>query len=194
MTSPRSQDAPLSLANHLLIAMPTLKDEYFKRSVVYLCEHNHEGAMGVIINIPVNMRLGEMLEQVAPDAFVENRKAEEIVIKGGPVSPDRGFILHSPQDCWEGSLRLCADFMVTTSKDILMALGNDAGPTKQLVALGYSGWEPGQLEQELQDNAWLTVPASPALVFDTPLHMRWEKALHALGIEAWQLTEDSGHA
>jgi putative transcriptional regulator len=184
----------VSFANHLLVAMPSLTDAYFRRSVVYVCEHNPEGAMGIVINIPINMSLAQLLEQAVPEATVLPEKAEQIVVKGGPVSPERGFILHSPQACWDSSLGLSADFMVTTSKDILSALGNDAGPDKQIIALGYAGWSDGQLEQELQDNAWLTIPASAELVFDTPLHLRWESAVKALGIEPWQLTQSAGHA
>ena len=184
----------MSFANHLLIAMPSLTDAYFKRSVIYVCEHNTEGAMGIVINIPINMRLEELLAQAVPDAQVDETKKDQIIVKGGPVSPERGFILHSPQHCWESSLQLCDDFMVTTSKDILGALGNDLGPERQIIALGYAGWSPEQLDQEIQDNAWLTIPASRALVFDTPLHLRWETAVKALGIEPWQLSESAGHA
>lgn len=184
----------MSFANHLLIAMPSLNDAYFKRSVIYVCEHNPEGAMGIVINIPINMRLEELLAQAVPEAQVDEAKKDQIIVKGGPVSPDRGFILHSPQTCWESSLQLCDEFMVTTSKDILGALGNDLGPDRQIIALGYAGWSPDQLEQEIHDNAWLTIPASRELVFDTPLHLRWETAVKALGIEPWQLSESAGHA
>lgn len=184
----------MSFANHLLIAMPSLTDAYFKRSVIYVCEHNAEGAMGIVINIPIDMRLSELLSQVAEDSPVDEHKKDQIIVKGGPVAPDRGFILHTPQPCWESSLQISDEFMITTSKDILSALGNELGPEQQVIALGYAGWSPDQLEQEIQDNAWLTLPATAALVFDTPLHLRWEAAVKALGIEPWQLTESAGHA
>ena len=110
------------------------------------------------------------------------------------MSPDRGFILHYPHGQWEGSMKLNDEFTITTSKDIVECIGNDKGPEKQIITLGYAGWSPGQLETELADNAWLTIPASHELVFDTPLHLRWSSAIKALGIEPWQLTEQAGHA
>lgn len=180
--------------NHLLLAMPDLQDPTFKRAVIYLCEHNAEGAMGLVINAPIDMTLGEMLKQAVPEADVTPEKGKQILIKGGPVSPDRGFILHQPQPGWEGSIQLTDDFMITTSKDILNVIGNEAGPEQQIVALGYAGWTEGQLEAELAENTWLTIPASKELVFDTPLHRRWETAVKALGIEPWQLTSSAGHA
>ena len=183
-----------SFANHLLIAMPSLLDPSFKRSVIYICEHSDAGAMGIVLNIPIEMNLAEMVEQAAPEAEVNPDKASQIIIKGGPVSPDRGFVLHYPHGEWEGSLRLNDDFTVTTSKDIVACIGNDKGPEKQIIALGYAGWSPGQLETELADNAWHTIPASHELVFGTPLHLRWNGAIKALGIEPWQLTEQAGHA
>src|SRR6056300_960343 len=117
--------------NHLLVAMPDLQDPNFKRSVIYLCEHNAEGAMGLVINAPIEMTLGEMLDQAVPEAEVMPEKAKQILIKGGPVNPDRGFVLHKPQLGWEGSIQLNDDFMITTSKDILNVIGNDAGPEQQ---------------------------------------------------------------
>jgi putative transcriptional regulator len=180
--------------NHLLVAMPDLQDPNFKRSVIYLCEHNAEGAMGLVINAPIEMTLGEMLDQAVPEAEVVPEKAKQILIKGGPVNPDRGFVLHKPQQGWEGSIQLNDDFMITTSKDILNVIGNEAGPEQQIIALGYAGWTEGQLEVELAENTWLTIPASSELVFGTPLHRRWEAAVKALGIEPWQLTSSAGHA
>ena len=184
----------MSFANHLLIAMPSLTDAYFKRSVVYVCEHNADGAMGIVINIPMQMRLEALLQQVAPDSLLDDHKKDDIIVKGGPLAAERGFILHTPQPCWESSLALSDEFMITTSKDILSALGNDLGPEQQIIALGYAGWSSEQLEQEIHDNAWLTIPATKALVFDTPLHLRWETAVNALGIAPWQITPSAGHA
>ncbi len=181
-------------ANQLLIAMPALDEPGFARSVIYIFEHSAAGAMGIILNSPIDMSLQEMVEQAAPEATVIPAKGKQIVIKGGPVSPDRGFILHYPHGNWEGSLRLNDDFTVTTSKDIVTCIGNEQGPEKQIIALGYAGWSAGQLEEELAQNTWLTIPASHALVFDTPIHERWSKSIQALGIEPWQLTEHAGRA
>lgn len=183
-----------SLENHFLIAMPTLDDPYFTRSLTYICEHNAEGAMGLVINQPTNMNLKELLEQTDKDAVVDPDKAEQIILSGGPVSQERGFILHSTQSGWSSSLSLTPEIMVTTSKDILSALGNDKGPDKAIITLGYAGWTAGQLEQELQDNAWLTVEADTDILFNTPIHKRWESAVKKLGVDVWQLTPDSGHA
>ena len=183
-----------SFANHLLIAMPAMQDPAFARTVIYIFEHNKDGAMGVVINTPIEMNLKEMVEQAAPGSEVNDTKGEQIIVKGGPVSPDRGFILHYPHGEWEGSMRLNDEFTVTTSKDIVGCIGNERGPEKQIIALGYAGWSPGQLEEELTDNAWLIIPATHELVFDTPLHDRWSQSIKALGIEPWQLTEHAGHA
>lgn len=183
-----------SFANHLLIAMPAMQDPAFARTVIYIFEHNKDGAMGVVINTPIEMNLKEMVEQAAPGSEVNDTKGEQIIVKGGPVSPDRGFILHYPHGEWEGSMRLNDEFTVTTSKDIVACIGNQHGPEKQVIALGYAGWSPGQLEEELTDNAWLMIPATHELVFDTPLHDRWSQSIKALGIEPWQLTEHAGHA
>ncbi len=183
-----------SFENHLLIAMPTLDDPYFNRSITYICEHNEQGAMGIVINNPIAMTLKELINQADRDAIVLEDKADNIVLAGGPVSPDRGFILHTSQPGWSASLALTPEIMVTTSKDILSVLGNEKAPEKSLVALGYAGWTAGQLEAEMQDNAWLLVEADTELVFDTPIPKKWEAALCKLGIDPWQLGSDVGHA
>ena len=183
-----------SLQNHFLIAMPSLDDPYFHRSLMYICEHNEEGAMGLVVNNPTEMTLKELLQQADKDALVEENKAEQIILAGGPVSQERGFILHSPQSGWSSSVNLTDEVMVTTSKDILGAIGNDQGPKRSLVTLGYAGWTAGQLEQEIQDNAWLTVEADTDILFNTPIHERWQAAVNKLGVDVWQLAPDSGHA
>lgn len=183
-----------SLENHLLIAMPSMEDPYFSRSVTYICEHNKQGAMGLVINQPVGMTLKELLSQTDSDAIVLENKANQIVLAGGPVSQDRGFILHTTQPGWSSSMPLTEQLMVTTSKDILSALGNENGPEKSLITLGYAGWTAGQLEEELQQNSWLTVEADQELLFDVPVHKKWETAVHKLGIDVWQLGPDAGHA
>lgn len=183
-----------SLQNYFLIAAPSMEDPYFARTVVYLCEHNAEGAMGLVINQPVGMNLKELVAQADADAKVLAEKAEDIVLAGGPVSQDRGFILHSTQDGWSSSLAMTSEIMITTSKDILSCLGNESGPDKSLVILGYAGWSAGQIEEEIQTNSWLMVEADTELLFDVPIHKKWEAAVHKLGIDVWQLGPDVGHA
>jgi putative transcriptional regulator len=183
-----------SLQNHLLIAMPTLNDPYFSRSVTYICEHNEHGAMGIVINQPVGMNLKQLLSQTDSEVQVLEQKADDIILAGGPVSQDRGFILHTSQPGWNSSLQLTSEIMVTTSKDILPALGDGTGPEKALIALGYAGWTAGQLEEEIQSNSWLTVEADVELLFDEPIHKKWQTAVQKLGIDIWQLAPDVGHA
>jgi putative transcriptional regulator len=184
----------LSLENHFLIAMPSLAKSYFERTLIYMCEHNKEGSMGIVINQPVGMTLLELLKQVDIKTPIDEEKGKEIVRAGGPVSEDRGFIIHSSQKGWDSSLQLTSNLMVTTSTDILSVLGNDDAPAKSITALGYAGWEAGQLEDEIQQNSWLTVEADESILFDTPIHLKWETALRKLGIESWQLTDNVGHA
>ncbi len=183
-----------SLQNYFLIAAPSMEDPYFSRTVVYLCEHNAEGAMGLVINQPVGMNLKELVAQADADAKVLDNKAEDIVLAGGPVSQDRGFILHSSQEGWSSSLAMTSEIMITTSKDILSCLGNESGPEKSLAILGYAGWSAGQLEEEIQTNSWLMVEADSELLFDVPIHKKWEAAVHKLGVDVWQLGPDVGHA
>lgn len=182
-----------SLENQLLIAMPTLEDPLFHKTVTYICEHNDDGAMGLIINIPVNLSVNELLAQIDADKET-SPQLDQQVLTGGPVATNRGFVLHSLQDGWSSSLALSDDVMITTSKDILEALGTDAEPPKYLVTLGYAGWGPGQLEKELKENAWLTIPADNQIVFDTPIEQRWQKATEKLGIDIAHLSSDVGHA
>jgi putative transcriptional regulator len=196
---PNKHSSMTSLANQFLVAMPALDDSYFGRSVIYICEHDDEGAMGLVINksteIAVNTVLLEMHitdEELDTEATVE---LDDInVMSGGPVHTDRGFILHNGDKKWSSSLKLDDQINVTTSKDILENLATKAGPEKYLMTLGYAGWTAGQLEQELADNTWLTIDADPDLIFDTPIEDRWEKAVQKLGINVEQLTAFSGHA
>ncbi|MBN7818320.1 YqgE/AlgH family protein [Bowmanella yangjiangensis] len=183
-----------SFENHFLIAMPSLEDPYFSRSLTYICEHNEHGAMGIVINQPTGLHLKEMLKQVDESIEVDDDKAEQLVLAGGPVSPDRGFILHSTQPGWASSLVLTSEIMVTTSKDILNVLGNSKAPEKSLVALGYAGWSAGQLEEEIQHNSWLLIEADADLLFNVPIHKKWQAAVQKLGVDIWQLAPDVGHA
>jgi putative transcriptional regulator len=180
--------------NHFLIAMPSLDDPYFARSLTYICEHNENGAMGLVINQPVGMTLKELVNQAFSEAIVLDEKANEIVLAGGPVSQDRGFILHTTQPGWSSSLALTSEIMVTTSKDILAVLGNEKAPSKSLATLGYAGWTEGQLEEEIKHNSWLVIEADTELLFDVPIHKKWETAVKKLGIDIWQLAPGSGHA
>lgn len=189
----------MNLKNHFLIAMPGMTDSRFQHGVVYMCEHNEDGAMGLMINQPINISIANMLDQIKIERDLpleeEQDSLSQPVLFGGPVSEDRGFVLHHPKsDEFGSSVQLSDKLTVTTSKDILSILGTSEEPEQFVVALGYAGWEPGQLEQELAENSWLTIEADPAIIFDTPISERWEKALSQLGISAGNLSSDVGHA
>ena len=185
-----------SLKNQFLIATPQLSDGLFKASVTYICEHNASGAMGIIINRPSNISLAEILSDLVeqPNEFFSS---DQPVMVGGPVGMERGFVLHQTfgeLSLWESSLQVTDDIALTGSKDILIALGKGEGPANYLVALGYAGWEAGQLEQELADNAWITSPANADILFSTPYHHRAKAAAALLGIDLNALSTQSGHA
>ena len=183
-----------SLKNHFLIAMPSHTDKYFSRSVTYIVEHSSEGAMGLVVNLPSNLNFKDLIEQSdAGETDVLNSQ-EKVVVCGGPVYRDRGFILHTTQPGYSSSVEVSSEIMLTTSKDILSAISKQEGPEKSIVALGYAGWEAGQLEQEIQDNAWLTIEADDEILFDVPIHQKWQAAVNKLGIDVWQLTQNSGQA
>jgi len=181
-----------SLQDHFLIAMPAMADPNFTQTVTYICKHDDEGAFGVVINRPSDLSLGEMLGQLAIE--LKNRTlSERPVMHGGPVEPERGFVLHRSEQPFEGTLTV-GDIKLTSSPDVLAALGRGAGPEPVLVALGYAGWGRGQLEVELSSNTWLTVPANPAIIFDTPYEQRWSAALGLPGVDIQRITEYAGHA
>ncbi|MBA6327345.1 YqgE/AlgH family protein [Colwellia sp. MB02u-6] len=182
-----------SFENQLLIAMPSLDDSYFNKTVTYICEHNAEGAMGLIINLPINVTLNELLTQIDQDKIAAP-ELDQQVLTGGPVSQDRGFVLHSTQVGWKSSLALTDEVMITTSKDILLALGTAQAPEKYMVTLGYAGWGPGQLEEEIKANSWLLTPADGDIIFNTPIEQRWKKATEKLGIDMAHLSSQVGHA
>ena len=183
----------VSLANHFLIAMPAMADPNFSRSLTYICEHNAEGALGVIINRPTDMTLGTLLERV-DIAYDDKAPAAAPIYFGGPVQTDRGFVLHQPAQQWQSQLRVDDDIALTSSRDILLSIGQTGEPSKALVMLGYSGWAAGQLEWELSQNAWLTVQADPHIIFDLPPEARLDAALHLLGVDFSNLSEVAGHA
>ena len=181
------------LTDHFLIAMPALEDPNFHRSVTLVCQHDANGAMGIVINRAADYTLGELLAQLdlptADDAI-----AQRTIVAGGPVHPDRGFVLHDDPREWNSTLRLGGGLAVTTSRDILAAMAGGDGPRNALVALGYAGWSAGQLEEELAQNSWLTVPADQAILFSLPLDERWHAAARALGVDLSLLADYAGHA
>ncbi|MCY7296118.1 YqgE/AlgH family protein [Alteromonas sp. a30] len=183
-----------SLQNHLLIATPSQEGSYFSRSVAYLFEHNEKGAMGIVVNQLAGMSLEELMKMTETSGEVDRFRADNPVMMGGPVSRDRGFILHSTQVGWNSSLRLNSEIMITTSKDILDVIGNDNGPEDSIVALGYAGWDAGQLERELEENSWLTVEADKEILFKTPIEDKWQAAINKIGIDIWRLSPHVGHA
>ncbi|KNC68170.1 YqgE/AlgH family protein [Pseudoalteromonas ardens] len=183
-----------SLANHFLVAMPNLQDPFFKHTVTYICEHNEEGAMGLVVNHPINVTVGELLDQIEIDNDKSSNAASQSVFAGGPVHTDRGFVLHTPKPGYASSRELSSDMMITTSKDVLASLTSHNCPDAFIITLGYSGWEQGQLEKEILENSWLIIEADPTIIFNTPPEKRWEKAVEMLGIDAGQLSTEAGHA
>lgn len=183
----------LSLSHHFLIAMPNMADPFFARSVVYLCEHTEHGAMGMIVNRASDMSLEELFAQIGLQ-LGRSELAKLPVYFGGPVQADRGFVLHQPLGGWQSSLSVTDDIAMTTSKDILAAVGEGRGPERMLVALGYAGWEAGQLEHEIGQNGWLTAPADMRIVFDLPPEDRYDAAIKLLGFDPSLLSGEAGHA
>ncbi len=182
-----------SLHNQLLIAMPGMPDPNFNSTVTLICEHNNDGALGIIINRPLNLQLGGLFEQLSLDE-ADAIAAKHPVLSGGPVARERGFVLHNPGPDFESTMFVSDNIQLTLSRDVLDALAAGNGPDQTLVALGYAGWEPGQLEAEMLSNTWLNVPASPEIVFDTPFAERWSHAADSLGIDISRMSPDAGHA
>ena len=182
-----------NLTNHFLIAMPALQDENFYHTVTYICEHSEEGAMGIVVNRPLDLDLGEILDQMEIKA--EDPKARiQQVFSGGPVQNERGFVLHTNGESWDSTLQITPGINVTTSRDILEAIAACEGPAESLVALGYAGWGSGQLEAELTANAWLSGPADTQIIFKLPVEERWQAAATLLGVDLNLLSGDAGHA
>jgi len=192
--------APVDFTNQFLIAMPSLRDGAFAGTVIYLCEHNEKGALGLVINKPIDIKLKNLFEKV--DLSLDRPElAEAPVYFGGPVQTERGFVLHESlggEDDegghYNSTLRIPGGLEMTTSKDVLEALSSGAGPKKVLVTLGYSGWGAGQLEDEMSRNGWINVGAERGIIFDTPVEQRYDKALSLLGIDANMLSGEAGHA
>ena len=187
----------ISLANHFLIAMPAMADPNFARTLTYMCEHNAEGALGVIINRPLELSLGELFERVSmPLTASENQEKYRglPVFFGGPVQTDRGFVLHRPVGQWQSTMNISPDLGLTSSRDILQSMSDEGQPADVLVTLGYSGWAAGQLEWEISQNAWLTVAADPEIIFALPPEERLPAAMQLLGVDFANLSEVAGHA
>ncbi len=182
-----------SLNNQLLIAMPGMADPNFSSTVTLICEHNADGALGIVINRPTNMSLGGLFEQLELRP-TDDAATRYPVLDGGPVARERGFVLHNPGGHYESSVAVSSDIQLTLSRDILDAIAGGTGPSKSLVALGYAGWEPGQLEAEMLANTWLSVPASPEIIFDVPFSQRWLSAAEILGIDINRMSPHAGHA
>jgi len=182
-----------TLTNQLLIAMPGMPDPNFSTTVTLICEHNDDGALGIIINRPLTLKLSGLFEQLSVDN-PDPGAAADPVLSGGPVGTERGFVLHGPGWSYDNTLPVSDDIQLTLSRDVIDAMASGEGPDKSLVALGYAGWEAGQLEYEMLANSWLNVPATPELVFDTPFAERWNSAARTLGIDIAQMSPDAGHA
>jgi putative transcriptional regulator len=182
-----------SLQDHFLIAMPAMADPNFTETVTYICKHDAAGAFGLVLTRPSDLTLGEMLGQLAIE-LKDRSLAERPVMHGGPVEPQRGFVLHRSEQTFEATLAVSPEVKLTSSPDVLAAIGSGAGPEPALVALGYAGWGRGQLEAELGSNTWLTVPANPAIIFETPFAERWTAALGLPGVDIRHITQYAGHA
>lgn len=181
------------LTGHFIIAMPGLMDENFNHTVTYICEHDENGTFGIVINRETDITLEEVIEQMSIKSQ-ENSEHKQSVFLGGPVQQGRGFILHNPTGNWDSSLKVNDRIALTTSRDIIEAIAHDEGPETSIIALGYAGWGPGQLEHEIADNAWLNCPAEEQIIFKTPSDQRWEAAAQLIGIDLTLLTQDPGHA
>ena len=182
-----------SLTNQLLVAMPGMEDPHFAQTVTLICEHSERGALGIVLNKPLTMRLSEVLAQMKlpPQSHAIG---EQIVLRGGPVHQDRGFVLHRPGGEWESTHRISDSIQVTTSRDVLAAMARGEGPENAFIALGYAQWEAGQLERELKENAWLTLPVTDSMLFDLPYDDRWAEAWRSLGVDVAKVSPHAGHA
>jgi putative transcriptional regulator len=182
-----------NLTHHFLIAMPAMQEGVFAGTLTYICEHNENGALGIVVNRPISLNLGDMFEQVGI-TLQQPELVKMPVYFGGPVQTERGFVLHDTPGNWESTLRINDKLALTTSRDILEAMGAGQGPRNVIVTLGYAGWDQGQLEHEITENTWLTVPASEHILFDLPPEERLPAAMDLLGVDYASLVEDAGHA
>jgi putative transcriptional regulator len=181
------------LTNQLLIAMPTMGDPNFTQTVALICDHSSRGALGLILNKPLPMRMSEIFEQLEITMAAGNL-SERQVLRGGPMQTDRGFVVHRAGGQWDSTLKVSDAIHVTTSRDILAAMARGEGPSEAVVALGYAGWDGGQLENEIRANAWLSAPVDSGIIFDLPFESRWEAAGRLLGVELSRISPISGNA
>lgn len=181
-----------NLTNQFLIAMPGMADPIFAKTVTYLCQHNPEGALGIIVNRPSDLTLGEVMEQMNIEVH-QSRVEQMRVYFGGPVHRERGFVLHEPGGQWDSTMPVSESISLTTSRDILEAIGSGEGPARVLVALGYAGWAQGQLEKEIIENSWLNVPVDLSILFDRPANHRWKAAAESMGVNIALLGSSAGH-
>lgn len=193
MATKNPPNAITDFTNHLLVAMPGMSDPNFSNAVIYICEHSENGAMGLVINQPLNLKLKEIFEQFDLTHLPDT--GDQHLLAGGPVQLERGFVLHPSEGrTWEGTTPLTTELSLTSSRDIIVDIANARGPEKSLITLGYSGWGAGQLEQEIATNSWLTVPADPDILFDTPYENRARAAAGRLGLDYSLLSSAVGHA
>jgi putative transcriptional regulator len=183
----------INLTHHFLIAMPAMADPFFSKTLTYICEHNEQGALGLVVNRSIDLTLEDLFNQLDMPLIDDSARTMPVLF-GGPVQLDRGFVLHQPADTWQSTIKVNQEIALTTSLDILQAMAKGTGPRQVLVTLGYAGWAPGQIEQELAQNAWLTVPASVGILFDLALEKRLNAAMELLGVDFASLSGTAGHA
>jgi putative transcriptional regulator len=181
------------LVNQFLVAMPSLNDPNFHQSVVYICEHSPQSALGIVINKPTNIVLNDIFRQLSIKTG-DQYMGKQPVFQGGPVQTERGFVIHEPPGNWESTLIMGDSLGVTSSRDVLACMARGQGPQKIFVALGYAGWGAGQLETELANNSWLSTPADRGIIFETPIEQRWQAAARLIGVDLSLLSGDTGHA
>lgn len=189
---------PKFFTNQLLVAMPSMADPNFAQTVTLICEHSERGALGLILNRPLQMKLHDVFEQLELDT-ADGDIGQQAVLRGGPVQTDRGFVVHRPGRAeqhaeWDSTLRISSGIQVTTSRDVLAAMARGEGPPDAFIALGYAGWDAGQLEQEMLNNSWLSVPADEKVIFELPYEERWRAAGQILGIDLTRISTVAGHA
>lgn len=183
-----------NFTHQCLIAMPAMVDPRFAHTLTYIIKHDEEGAVGLIVNRPMELHLDRLLKEINAEPVAPLRKPEQPVLFGGPMNPQMGFVLHREEGSWSSTLPVAEGIYVTSSRDILDAIAKGQGPVEYLVALGYAGWAPGQLEEEMAENAWLNCTADADLLFSLPFAERWQAGIHKLGIDPAFLTSEAGHA
>jgi putative transcriptional regulator len=183
----------VDLTHHFLIAMPAMADPFFSRTLTYICEHSEQGALGVVVNRPIDLTLKDLFDQLGISSDDQGAEAVPVMF-GGPIQLDRGFVLHQPVGNWQSTMVVNEEVGLTTSLDIMRAIADGESPEGLLIALGYSGWAPGQIEHELSQNAWLTVPATPSIIFELPAEERLAAAMRLLGVDFSSLSDEIGHS